>query len=237
MFHIRAWMFFHRSCFSFYDLKWGHLFPLFLWKAMALCNVLPMPFFLSLFCLTLNSTGFYSPCSCSIYRRAWISTRWSGCCVKWRSFWKARRCGLQRASGSWNQSWRHFRTLSPRCPKRTSQLASGPLTWSFGTITLKFRNTKLCSELGENRFCYVQNLSLPDFCSKQEKSDVTCPLLCLPSVSMFIDVCQSFSQPMELQHSFPFTPTWHCSQNSEEWFNSFFAQQINSKDWNMLAVV
>lgn len=103
--------------------------PLFLWKAVALWNVLPMPFFPFLSCLIFNSTEFYSQCSCFIYRRAWISTRWSGCCVKWRSFWKARRCGLQRASGSWSQNWRHFRTLSPRCLRRTSQLASGPLTY------------------------------------------------------------------------------------------------------------
>lgn len=121
--------FFTAHVFSFMTLSEVTFVLLYLWKAMALWNVLPMPFSLSLFCLTLNSTGFYSPCSCSIYRRAWISTRWSGCCVKWRSFWKARRCGLQRASGSWSQSWRHFRTQSPRCPKRTSQLVSGPLTY------------------------------------------------------------------------------------------------------------
>lgn len=206
--------------------------PLFLWKAVALWNVLPMPFFLSLFCLTLTSTGFCSLCSRFICRRAWISTRWSGCCVRWRSFWKARRCGLQRASGSWSQSWRHFRTLCPRCPKRTSQLASAPLTYIFKSITLKWPTAKLSSDFGKNRFCYVQSLWLPVSCDKQRT------VMFLSTVLMFIDVCQSSLSPIQLNcncHS-PFT-LLHCSHNSEEWFKSFFAQQRNMKDWNGLVVL
>lgn len=75
-------------------------------------------------CLCVLTSWFHSPHSCFLHRRAWISTRWWESSVKWRSFWKARRCASQRASGSWNQSWQCFRTLSPRCLRQISQLVS-----------------------------------------------------------------------------------------------------------------
>lgn len=170
-------MFFHHSCFPFYDLKWGHLCSSVPSESCDTVKCFANAFFPSLSCLILNSTEFYSQCSCFIYRRVWISTRWSGCCVKWRSFWKARRCGLPRASGSWSQSWRHFRTLSPRCPRRTSQLASGLMLHFM--ITLKERPAKLLLDIRENRFGYVQNPWLHDFYSwkKEEvRSDVCCTI-------------------------------------------------------------
>lgn len=145
--------------------------PLFLWKAVALWNVLPMPFFPFLSCLIFNSTEFYSQCSCFIYRRAWISTRWSGCCVKWRSFWKARRCGLQRASGSWSQSWRHFRTLSPRCLRRTSQLASGPLTYvKFYHDNFKGALCKTYQTSGKTGFAFFRIRYFMTFTVKKKKT-------------------------------------------------------------------
>lgn len=53
--------FFAAQVSAFMTLSEVTFVPLFFWKAVALCNVLPMPFSLCLFCPTLNSTGFHSP--------------------------------------------------------------------------------------------------------------------------------------------------------------------------------
>lgn len=187
--------------------------PLFLWKAVALWNVLPMPFFPFLSCVIFNSTEFSSQCSCFIYRRAWISTRWSGCCVKWRSFWKARRCGLQRASGSWSQSWRHFRTLSPRCLRRTSQLASGPLTYvKFYHDNFKGALCKTLSRLQEKKvFTFFRIRYF--MTSEGMFAEIAGCTLMLMSVKLFFIPSAGTAALVPFRHLTLFTKEWRIDSN------------------------
>lgn len=106
---------FHFSSFIFCELKWGNPCSE-SWRNVKRPSARA--------CLCDLMSWFHSPCSCFLHRHAWISTRWWESSVKWRSFWKARRCASQRASGSWNQGWQRFRTPSPRCLRQINQLVS-----------------------------------------------------------------------------------------------------------------
>lgn len=126
MLHSCTLMFIDHSCFKF---LWLYL------TEVTFISVLVFPIGKSCIQKHFCQDSLTAPHSCSrsVHRRAWISTRWSGCSVRWRSSWRARRCDSPRVSGSWSRSWRRFRTLSPSYHKRTSQLVSDKLVTTHGT--------------------------------------------------------------------------------------------------------